>query len=423
MVREGSVGLFIIFGIAVFAGLSVWLKGLEIAKNAYSFQVQFTNANNMKKGAAVRYRGFEVGKIIDVDPGPNGVDVTVEITAPNLKIPKDSLIEANQAGLIGETSIDIMPRIDLPSEAQNLDPLTENCNPEIIICANDNLNGQIGVSFDLLLRSTSKLTDLYTDPVFFANLNNTAKNAGLAAGEIANLSKELTLLSKAVRNEIKTFSTAADSISEAADKTSDQLTVTANKIDTTVESFGNTAEELNLLTKNLNGLVGENRTNIQATLNNISNSSKTLSDTSKKLDTLLATSNKTMTKVNKTLDQIDLEKTVQNLEVLTTNAAEASANLRDISKSVNDPNNILLLQQTLDAARVTFENAQKITSDLDQLTGDPQFRTNLLNLVNGLSDLVSSAENLETQIETAQVLESLMTEKEIVKTTDKTDKK
>jgi phospholipid/cholesterol/gamma-HCH transport system substrate-binding protein len=423
MLREGSVGLLIIFGVLVFAGLSVWLKGLEIAKNAYSFNVQFTNANNMKKGAAVRYRGFEVGKIIDVDPGPNGVNVTVEITAPNLKIPKDALIEANQAGLIGETSIDIMPRIDLPSEAQNLQPSSESCNPEVIICANDQLNGQIGVSFDLLLRSTSKLTDLYTDPVFFANLNNTAKNAGIAAGEIAALSKELTLLSKAVRNEIKTFSTAANSITEVADKTSDQLTVTVDKIDTTVEQFGDTAQEINLLTKNLNGLVSENRNNIQATLNNISNSSRTLSDTSKKLDTLLTTSNETMIKVNQTLDQVDLEKTVENLEVLTANAAEASANLRDISKSVNDPNNIVLLQQTLDAARVTFENAQKITSDLDQLTGDPQFRINLLNLVNGLSKLVSSAENLETQIKTAQVLESLIAQKEIVKNTDKIKQK
>jgi phospholipid/cholesterol/gamma-HCH transport system substrate-binding protein len=419
MVKEGSVGLFIIFGIAIFAGLSVWLKGLEITKNAYSFKIQFANANNMKRGAAVRYRGFEVGKIIAVNPGPNGVEVTIEITAPNLKIPKDSLIEANQAGLIGETSIDIMPRIELPAEAANLEPASDNCNPEIIICANDNLTGQIGVSFDLLLRSTAKLTDLYTDPTFFANLNNTAQNAGLAAGEIAALSKELTLLSKAVRSEIKTFSNAADSITEAAEITSNQLTITAGKIDTTVEQFENTAQEINLLTRNLNDLVTENRTNIQQTLDNISEGSKTLTNAGKQLDTLLVSSNQTVTKVNDTLDQIQLEQTVKNLETLTANAAAASANLKDISTSINDPQNIVLLQQTLDAARVTFENAQKITADLDQLTGDPQFRLNLLNLVNGLSNLVSSAENLETQIGTAQVLEDLMAQKEISKEVEK----
>jgi len=44
---------------------------------------------------------------------------------------------------------------------------------------------------------------------------------------------------------------------------------------------------------------------------------------------------------------------------------------------------------------VTFANAQKISSDLDELTGDPKFRSNIRNLVNGLSGLVSSGSMLE----------------------------
>ncbi len=426
MVREGSVGLFIIFGVAVFAGLSVWLKGLELAQNAYSFQVKFTNANGMKRGAPVRYRGFEVGKIIAVEPAANQVDVTVEITAPDLRIPQDALIEANQAGFIGETSIDISPKTALSSNAQNFDPKNESCDSTVIICANDRLTGEIGVSFDTLMRSTAKLTDLYTDPTFFKNLNSTAQNAGLAAGEIANLSRELTLLSQSVRAEVKNFSSAATSVTEAAEKTSNQLTETALKIENNIDKFGDTAtqlsntaaqfgktaDEVSNLANNVNGLVAENRSQIQTTLTN-------LSDTSEKLQTLLVTSEETMSKVNGTLDQVNLEKTVANLEVLTANAAEASVNLKDISQSLNDPNNVVLLQQTLDAARVTFENAQKITSDLDELTGDPTFRHNLINLVNGLSNLVSSTENLETQIETAQVLELFIAQQKNIKKPEK----
>jgi phospholipid/cholesterol/gamma-HCH transport system substrate-binding protein len=92
---------------------------------------------------------------------------------------------------------------------------------------------------------------------------------------------------------------------------------------------------------------------------------------------------------------------LQNVEVLTDNAANVSANLRDISKSLNDPNNLLVVQQTLNSARATFENAQKITADLDELTGDPSFRTNLRKLVDGLSKLVSYTDTLEQQITTA----------------------
>uniref|UniRef100_A0ACD5H2C3 Uncharacterized protein n=1 Tax=Desertifilum tharense IPPAS B-1220 TaxID=1781255 RepID=A0ACD5H2C3_9CYAN len=55
-----------------------------------------------------------------------------------------------------------------------------------------------------------------------------------------------------------------------------------------------------------------------------------------------------------------------------------------MSNALNSPTNIVMLQQTLDSARATFQNAQKITADLDEVTGDPAFRDNLRNLVNGL---------------------------------------
>jgi len=61
-----------------------------------------------------------------------------------------------------------------------------------------------------------------------------------------------------------------------------------------------------------------------------------------------------------------------------------------------------VLQQTLDSARVTFQNAQKITSDLDELTGDPAFRENIRQLINGLSGLVSSTQQLQQQVEVAE---------------------
>ena len=406
MVREGSLGLFIILGSLIFVSIAVWLRGFNLAQNTYRFQVRFANANGMKEGAGVRYRGFDVGKIIAVKPDANGVNVTIEISSRDLTIPQDVLIEANQAGLIGETSIDIIPRVDLPSSAQTLNPLDKDCQSQVIICHNDQLEGIVGVSFDLLMRSTVRLAELYTDPTFFANLNNTAKNAGIAAGEIAKLSQELTLLSSVVRKEIKTLSASANSVIQTANLAGEKLSVTAETINTTVEKFGNTAVQLTELTRNANALIAENRGSIQDTLSNLNDASKQLQITFKKISPAVDKFNTTLDKLN----TLEIEKIAQNLEVLSANAAEASANFKDISQNINDPKNILLLQKTLDAARATFENTQKITADLDELTGDPNFRTNLLNLVNGLSNLVSSTEDLQGQMETAQLLESLQKE-------------
>jgi phospholipid/cholesterol/gamma-HCH transport system substrate-binding protein len=89
------------------------------------------------------------------------------------------------------------------------------------------------------------------------------------------------------------------------------------------------------------------------------------------------------------------------------NAAEMSENLRDVSKSISDPQVILTVQKTLDSARVTFENAQKITSDVEELTGDSTLRNNVRKLVNGLSNLVSFTNQFEQQLYTAQLMESV----------------
>ena len=43
------------------------------------------------------------------------------------------------------------------------------------------------------------------------------------------------------------------------------------------------------------------------------------------------------------------------------------------------------------------KNTQKITTDLEQLTGNAEFRDNLIKLINGLSQLVSSTQDLERQ--------------------------
>ena len=98
---------------------------------------------------------------------------------------------------------------------------------------------------------------------------------------------------------------------------------------------------------------------------------------------------------------------LNNLEVLSANAAQASGNLRDLSSQVNNPTTLLLLQQTLDSARATFQNVQKITSDVDDLTGDPAFRNNIRRLFNGLGGLLGSTEQLRQQVKVTQTLATL----------------
>lgn len=108
-IREGSVGLLILIAVALFGGLVLWLRGFDPRRQSYQAVFVFADTLGMQEGTAVRFRGVRVGRVIAIRPNANQVSVTVEITQPDLRIPRDSRIFVNQSGLIGETTVDITP--------------------------------------------------------------------------------------------------------------------------------------------------------------------------------------------------------------------------------------------------------------------------------------------------------------------------
>ncbi|MER3432481.1 MAG: MCE family protein [Leptolyngbya sp. ERB_1_1] len=364
-VREGSVGLMILAGLGLFGGLVLWIKGLNPANRSFTVYADFAAINGVQTGSPVRYRGVNVGRIANIVPGPNGVEVKLEISRADLVIPKDSDLSVNQTGLLGETVLDITPRREIPEASVSSRPLDRDCDRDLILCQNSRIKGVLGISTDELIRATIRFADVYSSPQFTGNINSLTKNSSEAASEIARLSREVTGLVKSARTEVGTFSATARSI-------------------------GNTANQATLTIAQVSDLITANRSTLVSTLDN-------LSATSGEIRTSVA-------RLSPILNQVEGSKLISNLETLSANAAQTSANLRDASATLNNPTTVTMLQQTLDSARATFENTQKITSDLDELTGDPKLRDNLRRLINGLSGLVSSTQQLQQQAQIAQIL-------------------
>ena len=392
-VREGSVGLLFLLGLGLFVGLFLWLRGVTVGKRSYKALVEFANAGGMQQGAVVRYRGVKVGKISAIRPGANGVEVEMEISPADLIIPRDVVVEANQSGLISEVSIDITPQRQLAAGVDFAKPVDRNCDRALIICDGSRLQGQIGISVDQLFRSSTRLASIYGDPRLYESFNSAAKNASVAAAGVSQLTRDLSGLTKATKQQLGNFSETADSVQRAADKLSVSTNKTVNQFGATADQIRLTAAQANRLVTNIDSLLTTNRGALVTTLNNLSQTS----------DQLRVAVNS----LTPTINRVTKGKLVQNLETLSANAAQLSTNLRNASNTLNNPNNVLVLQQTLDSARVTFQNAQKITSDLDELTGDPKLRDNLRQLINGLSGLVSSTQQLQQQVQVAQTLDSV----------------
>jgi len=369
--REGTTGLLILGGIGLFIALGLWLRGVSPGGRGFQIIVSFDDAQGIQPGTVVRYRGVEVGQVVQVSPDRDSVAVQIAIRDSRLQIPADATIESNQSGLIGETFIDIKPQGALPAGDIAL-PNQQGCDKQVILCNGSRTTGEVGVSIDKLLRVSTELIELVGAPELLDGIKDTTKSAARAADGIAELSKEVTTLAKILQEEVRSVS---------------------GSVKLTASSISNAADELGLTAAQVNALIVENRGSVVATLDNISASSQ-------QLRILLG-------ELTPIAGQLSESKILDNLATLSRNAAQTSENLRNITDSLNTPENILLLQQTLDSARTTFQNIQKITSDLDELTGDPNFRRNLRDLVRGLSGLVSSTQQLERQARMAQLLETL----------------
>jgi phospholipid/cholesterol/gamma-HCH transport system substrate-binding protein len=411
--REGSVGLLLLLGLGMFGGIVLWVNRFTAASGSYEAVVEFAYAGGMQRGAAVQYRGVKVGNISAIRPKANTVEVVIEITKSDLIMPSDVLVEANQSGLISEAIIDIRPKEFVPSKVV-AGPLDPKCNPQIIVCDGSRLKGEIGISIDQLIRSSTQLSSRYSDPEFYQNINQALENSSKAAASVADLSANLSVLSKRLQQELSSVSATSATIRQATNqlststtRTLNQVSITANQLGSTAEQFGSTAEQfgstakeislttnrVNKLINSLDTLVTSNRSSLVTVLDNITATSAEL--------------RKTVSSLSPVVNRFTQGELLNNLETLSENAAQASVNLRQVTSALNDPKNVLVLQQTLDAARVTFDNAQKITSDLDELTGDPSFRDNLRQLVNGLSGLVSSTEEMQERVTLATTLDSV----------------
>ncbi|HLO86447.1 MAG TPA: MlaD family protein [Nostocaceae cyanobacterium] len=391
--REGSVGLLFLLGLGAFGAILLWLNRITPGRSSYKAVVEFANAGGMQKGSPVRFRGVKVGTITRVQPKANAIDVEIEIAPADLVIPRDVVIEANQSGLISESIIDITPKSNLTTGAKIAKPLDKDCNPSLIICNGSRLPGQIGISVDELIRQSTSLSAQYSSQKFYQNVNRVLETSSDAAVNVAALSRDLQSLSRSFKGQLGIFSGTAVTIQRATNQLTTTSAKTANQLSTTANDFSVTAKQASRLLNNLDSLLITNRSSLVSTLNNISQTSNQL--------------RQTVSSLSPAVNRLTQGEILRNLETLSANAAEASANLKDASKSLNDPKNAVLLQQTLDSARVTFENTQKITSDLDELTGDPKFRQNLRQLVNGLSNLVSSTNDMQQQAQVAATLDTL----------------
>lgn len=120
------VGLFITaVTVGVFAFL-VWLLGTDSGAGGSRYVIRFSNVAGLSEGGAVRYRGVDVGRVLDIsiNPGePSQVDVLVSLNG-DLSLTANTTATLGYQGITGIAYVDLRggsgkgPPLPTPGDSQ-----------------------------------------------------------------------------------------------------------------------------------------------------------------------------------------------------------------------------------------------------------------------------------------------------------------
>lgn len=105
---SAKVGMLTIVALIALAIVSVWKTDLFMVREGYRMTGSFNNIEGLTQGSEIRYRGFKVGKVLKIDPGPYDIKVYAVI-ARDIKFPIDSTLRVSYDGIVGEKYLEIRP--------------------------------------------------------------------------------------------------------------------------------------------------------------------------------------------------------------------------------------------------------------------------------------------------------------------------
>lgn len=108
----GRVGIFVLIGLALLAGVVFTLTDWQAVRRGHTLQVEFDSASGLSAGAPVHYAGVAVGHVQDIRILRDETGATVRLTLwlPNdIQVQADDQIFIGLLGLLGEKYVAIKP--------------------------------------------------------------------------------------------------------------------------------------------------------------------------------------------------------------------------------------------------------------------------------------------------------------------------
>ena len=174
-IRDAIVGLSILGGVVVFAGTSLWLRGVKIGADQWSIKANFSDATGLAERSPVTFRGILIGSVRKINISPIEVEAIIDINNPNLQLPKPVIAKVITSSLLGGDAQVALVTLNKELAPNSPMPKSKFCPGRNILCNGDVIAGRPLKSISALTEEIDKIIQKADKENIVSNLVESTK--------------------------------------------------------------------------------------------------------------------------------------------------------------------------------------------------------------------------------------------------------
>lgn len=215
-VREALVGFSLLAAIASGLGLTFWLRGITLSNRNWRLQASFDNAAGLAARSPVAFRGVIVGSVRSIRVTPQAVVAELEITDPNLVLPRPTYAAVGQGSLLGgNAQVSLVSRAK-PLPAGTSGPHDRSCNNALVVCPGTQISGQPTATIDSVMAKMQSILDEAVRVGLITDLASTVKNFDKAAKEATVFLKDGQVLVRNIDGSVRKLDPMIDNLNASS---------------------------------------------------------------------------------------------------------------------------------------------------------------------------------------------------------------
>lgn len=153
------MGFSLLAGVVGGVGLWLWLKGVSLNRDTWSFKASFSDAAGLAPRSPVVFRGVVVGHVSSIRVTPQAVVAELEINHPDLLLVRPVVARVGSASLLGGDAQVSLISGGAPPAAGIAGPRASGCDNRRLVCRHGQVQGVANATIDSVTETVQRLLD------------------------------------------------------------------------------------------------------------------------------------------------------------------------------------------------------------------------------------------------------------------------